>query len=76
MEIPDRKLTERVIGCAYSVHNALGAGFLEKVYENALAVELAEQGLEFGSREIRQPIHMVCSPWLRRLPASRGHSLR
>jgi len=47
MEIPDRDLTEKIIGCAYSVHNALGAGFLEKVYENALAIELTEQGLQF-----------------------------
>jgi GxxExxY protein len=38
-------LTERVIGCAYSVHNALGPGFLEKVYENALRIELEEAGL-------------------------------
>jgi GxxExxY protein len=47
MEIPDRDLTEKIIGCAYSVHNALGAGFLEKVYENALAIVLTEQGLKF-----------------------------
>ena len=33
-------LTERVIGCAFEVSNALGCGFLEKLYENALAVEL------------------------------------
>ena len=39
------KLTETVIGCAYRVHNELGAGFLEKVYENALRVELADSGL-------------------------------
>jgi len=38
-------LTEKVIGGAYCVHNALGAGFLEKVYENALRVELTEAGL-------------------------------
>lgn len=37
-------LTETIIGCAYQVHNTLGAGFLEKVYENALAIELAEAG--------------------------------
>lgn len=39
------ELTEKVIGCAYAVHNALGAGFLEKVYENALRLELAATGL-------------------------------
>jgi len=39
-------LTHQVIGCAYRVANALGCGFLEKVYENALAVELAAFGLQ------------------------------
>jgi len=38
-------LTERIIGAAYRAHNALGSGFLEKVYENALAVELRRSGL-------------------------------
>lgn len=33
-------LTESIIGCAYEVHNNLGSGFLEKVYENALLLEL------------------------------------
>ena len=33
-------LTEKIIGCAFTVSNVLGAGFLEKVYENALAHEL------------------------------------
>jgi GxxExxY protein len=37
-------LTEAIIGAAYQVHNTLGHGFLEKVYENALAVELRERG--------------------------------
>ncbi len=40
------QLTERVIGCAYAVGNALGCGFLEKVYENALALELRKAGLK------------------------------
>lgn len=39
------ELTERVIGCAHRVHNTLGTGFLEKVYENALGIELGEAGL-------------------------------
>ncbi|MGD0999600.1 MAG: GxxExxY protein [Candidatus Brocadiia bacterium] len=39
------KLSERIIGCAYAVSNGLGAGFLEKVYENALAHELRKAGL-------------------------------
>ncbi len=38
-------LTERIIRCAYAVHNQLGPGFLEKVYENALRIELEETGL-------------------------------
>lgn len=38
-------LTHKVIGCAYKVHNTLGFGFLEKVYENALKIELKKQGI-------------------------------
>jgi GxxExxY protein len=38
------EITERVIGCAYAVANTLGPGFLEKVYENALAYELRKAG--------------------------------
>ncbi|SRR5579871_3376558 len=38
-------LVERVIGAIYEVSNVLGAGFLEKVYERALARELALRGL-------------------------------
>jgi len=34
-------LTYKIIGSAYKVHNILGPGFLEKVYENALAIELS-----------------------------------
>ncbi len=40
------ELTEQVIGCAYRVHNALGSGFLEKVYENALRIELLKNGMD------------------------------
>ncbi len=37
-------VTEAIIGCAFSVQNTLGCGFLEKVYENALAHELRKAG--------------------------------
>ena len=39
------QLSEAVLGCAFTVLNTLGAGFLEKVYENALAHELRKRGL-------------------------------
>jgi GxxExxY protein len=38
-------VTERIIGCAFKVANALGHGFAEKVYENALAHEMRKRGL-------------------------------
>jgi len=38
-------LTEKVIACAFTVSNTLGCGFLEKVYENALAHELRKAGM-------------------------------
>jgi GxxExxY protein len=38
-------LVERVIGRAFVVSNTLGTGFLEKIYENALALELRKAGL-------------------------------
>jgi GxxExxY protein len=38
-------MTERIIGCAFRVANALGHGFVEKVYENALAHEMRKCGL-------------------------------
>jgi len=41
-----RQLTEKVIRCAFAVSNTLGCGFLEKVYENALAHELQKAGLQ------------------------------
>jgi GxxExxY protein len=39
------ELTEAVIGAAYTVHNTLGHGFAEKVYENALCAELEMLGM-------------------------------
>lgn len=41
-----RELTEKIIRSAYIVYNKLGIGFLEKVYENALALELKNINLK------------------------------
>ena len=45
-EINYNQLTDSIIGCAYKVSNKLGCGFLEKVYENAMIVELKKINLE------------------------------
>ena len=47
----DDELTQKIIGCAYKVHNTLGPGFLEKVYENALRIELEGLGLMVKQQE-------------------------
>ena len=52
----DNDLTDRIIGCAYKVHNTLGPGFLERVYENALRIELQKLGLRVKQQE---PIEVV-----------------
>ena len=41
----EKGLTERIIGAAFAVHNELGSGFLESIYEKALALELNDLGL-------------------------------
>ena len=39
------RISERIIGCAFTVANTLGVGFAEKVYENALTLEMRKRGL-------------------------------
>ena len=39
-------LSEKIIGSAFEVSNVLGSGFLEKIYENALKIELKMRGLD------------------------------
>jgi len=46
MELLHKEITEKIIKCFYKVYNTLGYGFLEKVYENALAIELRKIGFE------------------------------
>lgn len=48
-----QELTSKIISCFYKVYNTLGFGFLEKVYENAMLIELNESGL---TTERQKPI--------------------
>ena len=50
------ELTYSIIGCAMKVHNILGPGFQEVIYQRCLAIELSNAGLSFG-REIEQVIY-------------------
>lgn len=54
MEMND--ISYKVIGCAMKVHNELGTGFQEVIYQRALKIELTEAGLSF-QREVEMPIY-------------------
>ncbi|MGB2868126.1 MAG: GxxExxY protein [Bacteroidota bacterium] len=45
-DYPKKEVTEKIIGAAFTVHNKLGSGFVEKIYENALVKELQILGLK------------------------------
>jgi len=45
------EISQKIIGCAYKVSNSLGSGFVEKVYENALCIELKNAGLEINQQQ-------------------------
>jgi GxxExxY protein len=47
----EAELTDRIPGSFYSVYNELGPGFLESVYENALAIALHDSGIS-TSRQV------------------------
>jgi GxxExxY protein len=46
MSFQHKEITEQIIGAAYEVHRVLGYGFLEKVYQKAMQVELIDRGLK------------------------------
>jgi len=50
------EITKKIIGCAYKVSNTLGIGFIEKVYENALAHVIRKSGLKVAQQH---PIKVV-----------------
>jgi GxxExxY protein len=49
------ELTYKIIGCAMKVHNKMGPGFQEVIYQRCLAIELERAGLSFA-REQEQPV--------------------
>lgn len=56
MQIKDiNKLTHKIIGCAMEVHNQMGNGFQEVIYQRALSIEFSLQGLSY-IRELEMPL--------------------
>ncbi len=51
------RITEKIIGCAYQVANTLGSGFLEKVYENAIAIDLTNARLAVAQQKLINVIY-------------------
>jgi GxxExxY protein len=45
VKVKEKALTEEIISAFYAAYNKLGYGFLEKVYENAMIIELQNQGI-------------------------------
>ena len=50
------EISRKVIGCAMKVHREMGCGFLERVYENALSIELRRKGVDF-ERQVSLRVH-------------------
>ena len=50
------EITEKIVGAAFEVHSILGYGFLEKVYQRAMKVELELQGLK---AELESPVRVI-----------------
>jgi len=55
MTLEYEELTGQIIGAAIEVHKALGPGFLESIYENALAIELRHRKIPY-SRQLAVPV--------------------
>src|ERR1041384_5357120 len=48
------RVSQKIIGCSFTVGNRLGCGFLEKIYENALVVELPKAGLRVSQQHLME----------------------
>lgn len=50
--LPDKEITAEIISAAIAVHKALGPGFLESIYEEALCIQLTCQGIPFERQKV------------------------
>ena len=56
-----QQLTDKILKAAYQVHKELGCGFLEKVYQEALAIQMTEMGIPFErEKRLNVPYHGQC----------------
>ncbi len=51
------EITYKIIGCCMKIHNILGNGFQEVIYQRCLDIELKRTGLQFG-REVEKTFFM------------------
>jgi GxxExxY protein len=49
--LPLAGITEKIIGCAYTVYNKMGFGFLESVYEKCMVIELHKAGILVAAQQ-------------------------
>lgn len=53
--LAEKEITDRIIGAAIQVHKTLGPGFLEAIYEEALAIEFDHLGIGYARQK---PVHI------------------
>ena len=61
MPVPDDPLTRRIIACAIEVHKRLGPGLLEKLYVEAMSIEMEFNGLQV-EKNVRIPVEYKGKP--------------
>ena len=65
--IYEKELSDRIIGCAIEVHRHLGSCYMEKLYERALLIELADNGLHAKSQvplQVKYKAQIIGDYWL------------
>ncbi|HPE39985.1 MAG TPA: GxxExxY protein [Bacteroidales bacterium] len=60
MELLHKKMTDEIIKTFYDVYNELGCGFLEKVYQNALYIELKSRGFKVEAQKQIKVYYKSC----------------